>query len=368
MFDKTLESVAKVFENGHASGDGVFTRYCSEWIKSRINVENVLMTTSGSHALDMAAYLCNIEPGDEVIMPSYTFPSTANAFLGQGAKIVFIDVRPDTMNMDEELIEAAITPKTKVVVPVDYAGVPCELDKINDIAKEHSLLVVEDAAQALMSTYRGKAVGSQVDFACFSFHETKNFSMGEGGAIVINHDELVEKAEIIREKGTNRSKFFRGQVDKYSWVDWGSSYLPSELCTAYLWSQLEVAQNIIDDRLSSWHRYFDGLQDLAQKGRIVLPQIPEHCGHNGHMMFIRVSDLDERTRLIDYLKQNGIGAPYHYVPLHSSAAGEKYCRFHGEDKYTTAESERLLRLPMFYGLRPVEIDYVIEKVYEFFAD
>ena len=326
--------------------------------------EHVLLTTSGSHALDMAANLCDIEPGDEVIMPSYTFSSTANAFLGRGAKIVFIDIRPDTMNMDEKLLEQAITQRTKIVVPVHYAGVGCDMDTICAIAKEYNLFVVEDAAHAIMSKYKGKPLGSISDFGCFSFHETKNFSMGEGGAFVIHDESIMERAEIIREKGTDRSKFFRGEIDKYSWVDWGSSYLPSELNAAYLWSQLETADDIIQARVASWNMYYDMLDELGPEGKgfIELPYIPDDCEHNGHMFYIKVKDLDERTRLIAKLKEAGVTAPYHYVPLHSSRAGEKYSVFNGKDIHTTKESERLIRLPIFYGLTEEEIGYIVENI------
>jgi len=326
------------------------------------------MTSSGSHAIDMAAYLCGIEPDDEVIMPSYTFPSTANAFLGRGAKIVFVDIRPDTMNIDEKLIEQATTPKTRAIVPVHYAGIGCEMDTINAIAKEYDLLVIEDAAQAVLSKYEGKPLGSLSDFGCLSFHETKNFSMGEGGAIAVHDKEVMEKAEIIREKGTNRSKYFRGEIDKYSWVDWGSSYLPSDMNAAYLWSQLELAEEIMKDRIASWDLYYEVLCDLGpdKKGVIELPHIPENCEHNGHMFYIKAKDLDERTRLIAYLKEAGITAPYHYIPLHSSVAGKKYTVFNGEDVYTTKESERLMRLPMFYGLHGEEVVFISEKIKAFY--
>jgi dTDP-4-amino-4,6-dideoxygalactose transaminase len=302
-------------------------------------------------------------------MPSYTFSSTANAFVGRGAKVVFVDIRPDTMNLDETLIEDAITDKTKVIVPVHYAGVACEMDAINDIAKRHNLFVVEDAAQALMATYKGKPLGALSDFGCFSFHETKNFSMGEGGSLILHNENLYEKAEILREKGTNRSKFFRGQIDKYSWIEWGSSYLPSDILAAYLWSQLEVADDITDNRLRTWNLYSGLLRDLAQNGRGIIEtaDIPENCKHNAHMFWIKVKKLEERTKLIAYLREQGVIAPYHYVPLHSAPAGIKYGSFHGDDIYTTHESERLLRLPMYYGLTEDEVIYVAEKVKEFFV-
>ena len=313
----------------------------------------------------MAALLCNIQPGDEVIMPSYTFVSTADAFALRGAKCVFVDIRPDTMNIDETLIEDAITDKTKAIVPVHYAGVACEMDTIMEIANCHDLVVIEDAAQGIMSSYKGKALGSIGDYGCFSFHETKNYSMGEGGALLIRDANNVERAEIIREKGTNRSKFFRGQIDKYTWADAGSSYLPSELNAAYLWAQLEAAQKIYDDRMKSWNLYFELLSDLEKQGKIELPCIPEGCTHNAHMFYIKTKNFDERTKMLSYLKDNGINAVFHYIPLHSAPAGKKYGEFRGEDKYTTNESERLVRLPMYYGLKESEIVYISEKVHEF---
>jgi len=367
--DTSSECIADVLRSARLSGDGVFTKKCSAWMEKNLSAEHVMLTTSGSHALDMAACLCGIEPGDEVIMPSYTFSSTANAFLGRGARIVFVDIRPDTMNIDEKLIEQAVTTKTRVLVPVHYAGVGCEMDTINTIAKKHGLLVVEDAAQAIMSKYKGKPLGSLSDFGCFSFHETKNFSMGEGGALALHDEGVFEKAEIIREKGTDRSKFFRGQIDKYSWVDWGSSYLPSELNAAYLWSQLQLADEITQDRIASWNLYYDMLHVLGPEvnGLIELPFIPDECEHNGHMFYIKVKDIKERTRLIAYLKEAGITAPYHYVPLHSSKAGKKYTVFNGEDVFTTRESERLLRLPLFYGLKKEEVEYISGKIILFYS-
>jgi dTDP-4-amino-4,6-dideoxygalactose transaminase len=361
------EYLLDALRRGKYSGDGYYTKKCSAWIAGAVGSCDVLMTTSGSHALDMAARLCGVGQGDEVIMPSYTFSSTANAFVGLGAEIVFVDIRPDTMNLDEALVEAAVTPKTKAVVPVHYAGVACDMDAICEIAERHDLMVVEDAAQALMSSYKGKPCGGLSNFGCFSFHETKNFTMGEGGALVVRDKAARECAEIIREKGTDRSKFFRGEVDKYSWVDWGSSYLPSEFLCAHLWSQLEVAAEITADRLRSWNLYYDLLGDLGPQGagRMELPAIPEECAHNGHMFWIKVGGLDERTRLIDYLKNNGVNSVFHYVPLHSAPAGRKYGRFFGEDRYTTNESERLLRLPMYYGLKPEEIEYIAEVLHRF---
>ena len=314
----------------------------------------------------MAAILSEIGPGDEVIMPSYTFVSTADAFVLRGATPVFVDIRPDTMNIDENLIEDAVTEKTKAIVPVHYAGVSCEMDAIMDIAKRHNLLVIEDAAQGVMSTYKGKALGTIGDYGCYSFHETKNYSMGEGGALLIQDADKIESAEIIREKGTNRSKFFRGQIDKYTWVDAGSSYLPSELNAAYLWAQLEEAEKINEDRLLSWERYYKAFEPLMEEGRIELPVIPEGCVHNAHMFYIKAKDVGERSRLIEYMKENGVGCVFHYIPLHSAPAGKRFGRFHGEDRYTTKESERLMRLPMYYGLTKEDQDTVIEKLLEFY--
>ncbi|MGN0502894.1 MAG: dTDP-4-amino-4,6-dideoxygalactose transaminase [Ruminococcus sp.] len=347
-------------------GDGVFTKKCNTKLEEITKTKKALITTSGTSALEMAALLADIQPGDEVIMPSYTFVSTANAFVLRGAKIVFVDIRPDTMNIDENLIEAAVTEKTKAIVPVHYGGVSCEMDTICDIAKRHNLVVIEDAAQGVMSFYKGRALGSIGDFGCYSFHETKNYSMGEGGAVLINHSEDVERAEIIREKGTNRSKFFRGQVDKYTWVDIGSSYLQSELNCAYLYAQIENPDIINNDRLKSWNTYYEMLKPLADKGCIELPFIPDGCTHNAHMFYIKAKDLAERTRLIAYLKENGIGAVFHYIPLHSSPAGKQFGTFFGEDRYTTKESERLLRLPMYYGLIEENIETVVKCIFEFY--
>ena len=318
--------------NHKISGDGEFTRRCSEYLKRETGTAKVLLTSSCTHALEMAAILCDIQPGDEVIMPSYTFVSTADAFVRLGARIVFVDIRPDTMNIDERLIEQAITPKTRAIAPVHYAGVACEMDTILDIAKRYGLKVVEDAAQAAMCTYKGRPLGAIGDFGCFSFHETKNFSMGEGGAILLNDSRYIERAEIIREKGTNRSQFFRGMVDKYTWIDYGSSYLPSELNAAYLWAQLEQAEIINAARLAAWRMYYEQLECLQDK--IDLPIIPEECVHSAHMFYIKVRNLEERTALIQHLKDLGVGAVFHYVPLHSSPAGKKYGRFFGEDRYT----------------------------------
>ena len=357
-----------MIKNHKLCGDGPFTKKCSKWMEEKFKSEKVLLTTSCTHATEMAAILADIKEGDEVIAPSFTFVSSVNPFVLRGAKIVFIDINPKTMNIDENLIEAAITDKTKVIVPVHYAGVSCEMDKIMEIAKKYNLIVIEDAAQGVMSEYKGKALGTIGEYGCFSFHETKNYSMGEGGALLIRDKENIEKAEIIREKGTNRSRFFRGQVDKYTWVDMGSSYLPSELNAAYLYAQLENAQLIFDDRMNSWNRYREGLQELENKGLIELPYIPENCKHNAHMFYIKCKDLEERTKLIDFLKRNGIYAVFHYIPLHSAEAGLKYGRFHGEDKYTTKESERLVRLPLYYDLKEEEVKLVIDKVKEFYGE
>lgn len=358
--------IKQAIDSRKICGDGQFTKKCNEKFEKITGAKKVLMTTSGTSALEMAALLADIKPGDEVIMPSYTFVSTANAFVLRGATIVFVDIRPDTMNIDENLIEDAITEKTKAIVPVHYGGVACEMDTICDIAKRHNLVVVEDAAQGVMSFYKGRALGSVGDFGCYSFHETKNYSMGEGGAVLINHEKNVERAEIIREKGTNRTKFFRGQVDKYTWVDLGSSYLQSELNCAYLYAQIENPDIINDNRLKSWNTYYELLTPLKEKGCIDLPIVPEGCVHNAHMFYIKTKDLEERSKLIAFLKENGIGAVFHYIPLHSSPAGQQFGRFHGEDKYTTKESERLLRLPMYYGLEKKDIEYVVSKIKEFY--
>lgn len=363
---KEEQYIAEAIRNNKICGDGAFTKKCHEWIEKKTGTVKALLTTSGTDALEMSALLCNIKQGDEVIMPSYTFCSTADAFVLRGAKIVFVDIHPDTMNMDEGLIEDAITDKTKVIVPVHYAGVSCEMDTIMNIAKKHNLKVVEDAAQAVNAFYKGKSLGTIGDYGCYSFHETKNYSMGEGGAVLINQEQDVELAEIVREKGTNRSKFFRGQVDKYSWVEAGSSYLPSDMNAAYLWAQLERADEINNRRLACWNQYYFLLEDLAEKGYIELPYVPDTCEHNAHMFYIKTADLEERTNLIRHLNSKNIGAAFHYVPLHSSVAGKKYGQFHGEDKYTTKESDRLLRLPMFYGLTEDEVSYVAEAVKVFY--
>ena len=365
---KELEYMKEAVDRQKICGDGIFTKKCSEWLEQKTGTTKCLLTTSCTHATELAALLCEIKEGDEVIMPSYTFVSTADAFVLRGAKIVFVDIRPDTMNMDENLIEEAITDRTKAIVPVHYAGVSCEMDKIMALAKKYNLFVIEDAAQGIMSTYKGKPLGTFGDFGCFSFHETKNYSMGEGGAILIRDEEYIEPAEIIREKGTNRSKFFRGQIDKYTWVNFGSSYLPSDLNAAYLYAQLELAEEINELRLACWNRYYENLQPLATKGKITLPAVPEGCVQNGHMFYLKAKDIEERTRLIDFLKENGILSVFHYIPLHSAAAGIKFGRFHGEDRYTTKESERLTRLPMYYGLTLDQVDMISEKVKEFYGE
>ena len=345
-------------------GDGAFTKKCHAWLEEKTGTSKALLATSGTHALEMAAILCDLEPGDEVILPSYTFSSTANAFVLAGARLVFVDIRPDTMNIDETLIEAAITPKTKAICVVHYAGVSCAMDEILAIAEKHGLKVVEDAAQAVMSTYKGKACGAIADFGCYSFHETKNYSMGEGGALLIREDD--GRAEILREKGTNRSQFLLGMVDKYTWVNYGSSYLPSELNAAYLYAQLEAANEINQARLRCWDLYMQLLTPLKENGFIELPIIPEGCTHNAHMFWLKTKNLDERTALIAWLKERGIGSAFHYVPLHSAPAGLKFGRFHGEDKYTTAESDRLVRLPMYYGLTEEDIITVTKAVEDFY--
>ena len=362
---KETEYMKAAIDSHKICGDGEFTKRCNAWIEEHTGTAKALLTTSGTQALEMAALLSDIQPGDEVILPSYTFVSTANAFVLRGAKLVFVDIRPDTMNIDEKLIEDAITDKTRAIVPVHYAGVGCEMDTIMDIAKRHNLVVVEDAAQGVNAFYKGRALGSIGDYGCFSFHETKNYSMGEGGAILINRPEQIEDAEIIREKGTDRSRFFRGQVDKYTWVI-GSSFLPSDINAAYLMAQLEMADEINENRLQSWARYNEGLQDLAQEGVIELPYIPEECAHNAHMFYIKTKDMEERKALISYLKERDIAAVFHYVPLHSAPAGLRFGRFHGEDRYTTKESERLLRLPIYYNLSESNQQKVIDAVHGFY--
>ena len=364
---KEIQYINEAIASHKICGDGAFTKKCHAWLEERFQSGKMLLTTSGSSALDMAALLCDIQPGDEVILPSFTFSSTANSFAIYGAKLVFVDVRPDTMNIDETLIESAITDKTKVIVPVHYAGVACEMDTIMDIARRHGLLVVEDAAQGVMSTYKGKALGTIGDVGCYSFHETKNYSMGEGGAVSVNNPDMIERSEILREKGTNRAKFFRGQVDKYNWVDIGDSFLPSDLNAAYLYAQLEVADEINNNRLHSWNEYNEAFKPLEEQGLVSLPVVPKDCVHNAHMYYLKCRSLEERTEFINFLKERGVMAVFHYVPLHSAPAGLKFGSFHGEDKYTTADSDRLVRLPMYYGLSEEDRNTVIFAVKEFYA-
>ena len=358
--------LTQAINNHKICGDGPFTKECHAWLEKKTGAAKALLTTSCTDALEMAALLLDIKPGDEVILPSFTFCSTADAFALRGAKLVFVDIRPDTMNIDETKIEDAITEKTKAIVPVHYAGVACEMDTILDIARRHGIKVVEDAAQAVMSEYKGQALGAIGDFGCYSFHETKNYSMGEGGAILIKDPAKIEEAEILREKGTNRSVFLRGQIDKYTWVNYGSSYLPSDMNAAYLWAQLKEADKINNDRLASWQKYYDAFEELEKEGFVQRPIVPAECKHNAHMFYLKAKDLEERTALISFLKQNDILAVFHYIPLHSAPAGKKFGVFHGEDEYTTAESERLLRLPMYYGLTDEDIDKVIDTVIKFY--
>ena len=360
-----FDYMRQAVENHKICGDGPFTKKCDEWLEKRFGTPKALLTTSGSSALDMAALLCDIQPGDEVILPSFTFSSTANAFVLAGARLVFVDIRPDTMNIDEKKIEAAVTDRTKVICVVHYAGVACEMDAILDIARRYHLMVVEDAAQGVMSTYKGKALGTIGDFGCFSFHETKNYSMGEGGAILINNEKYIEKAEILREKGTNRSQFYRGQVAKYNWVDFGDSYLQSDLNAAYLWAQLEKADEINDNRLATWQAYRNALIPYADAGKIVLPTVPDGCVHNAHMFYIKFADLETRQKYISFMKENDILCVFHYVPLHSAPAGLKFGRFHGTDEHTSADSDRLVRLPLYYNIAPADLEKVIQKTKEF---
>ncbi|KAA5927247.1 MULTISPECIES: dTDP-4-amino-4,6-dideoxygalactose transaminase [Pantoea] len=363
-----IEYMQSAMNSGKLCGDGGFTRRCQQWMEQRFGSKKVLLTPSCTASLEMAALLIDLQPGDEVIMPSYTFVSTANAFVLRGARIVFVDVRPDTMNIDETLIEAAITEKTRAIVPVHYAGVACEMDTIMALAAKHKLFVIEDAAQGVMSRYKGRALGTIGHIGCFSFHETKNYTAGgEGGATLINDASLVERAEIVREKGTNRSQFFRGQVDKYTWRDMGSSFLMADLQAAYLWAQLEAAERINQQRLRIWQRYYEALQPLAAQGRISLPVIPASCEHNAHMFYIKLRDQDDRQALINWMKEAEILTVFHYIPLHSSPAGERFSQFVGEDRFTTAESERLLRLPLFYNLSDNNQSTVISSLLSFFS-
>ena len=362
-----LDYVKQAVDNKKICGDGTFTKKCHQWLEVAFKCQKALLTTSGTTALEMAAILCDLKPGDEVILPSFTFSTTATAFVLVGAKLVFVDIRPDTMNIDETKIEAAITDKTKVIVPVHYAGVACEMDAIMEIARKHKLLVVEDSAQGVMGTYKGRALGTIGDMGCYSFHETKNYSMGEGGALMINDPKYNERAEIIREKGTNRARFFRGQVDKYTWVDYGSSYLPSDMNAAYLWGELEVAAKINNNRLSTWTAYYDAFSGLASDGLIDLPTIPDACKHNAHMFYVKLKDLNQRTDFISFLRSKGVQASFHYVPLHSSPAGERFGRFSGIDEFTTRESDRLVRLPMYYGMSKEGRERVIGAVLDYFS-
>lgn len=363
---KEVEYMKQAIDNQKICGDGPFTKKCNEWIEKQTGTTKCLLTTSCTHATELAALLAKIKEGDEVILPSYTFVSTADAFVLRGATAVFVDIRSDTMNIDETLIEDAITERTKAIAPVHYAGVGCEMDTIMDIAKRHNLMVIEDAAQGIMASYKGKPLGTFGDFGCFSFHETKNFSMGEGGALLIRDAKNIEDAEILREKGTDRSKYYRGQVDKYRWQNYGSSYLPSDMNAAYLYAQLELAEEITQARMDRWNQYRELLAPLAEAGKIELPYIPEYCAHNAHMFYIKTKDMEERSRLIDFLKKKDILSVFHYVPLHSAPAGIKFGRFHGEDKYTTKESERLLRLPLFYKLTANEVEYIADQVKAFY--
>lgn len=366
VIGKERSYLSEVLENGKFCGDGIFTRKCNEWLKENTKTRKALLTTSCTHALEMSAILCDIEKGDEVIMPSYTFVSTANAFVLRGAKVAFVDIRPDTMNIDEAKIEEAITDRTKAIVPVHYAGVGCEMDTIMEIASKYDLSVVEDAAQGVMADYKGRRLGSIGTMGCYSFHETKNYHCGEGGAMLVNDERFIERAEIVREKGTDRNRFLRGEVDKYTWVDIGSSYLPSELNAAFLYAQLEAAKEVRNIRMNIWERYFQNLKELEGIGFLELPKIPTHCSHNAHIFFIKLKDIKERERMIGYLKEKSIQAVFHYIPLHSSLNGRKLCEFVGEDEYTTKESERLLRLPLYHSLSIQDVDFVCNKIKGFF--
>jgi dTDP-4-amino-4,6-dideoxygalactose transaminase len=362
-----IQYINKALENGKLSGDGPFGKQCQKWFENQLGCLHALLTPSCTAALEIAALLVDIQPGDEVIMPSYTFVSTANAFVLRGAKIKFVDIRPDTMNMDEALLAAAINEKTKAIVPVHYAGVSCDMDAIMRLANQHNILVVEDAAQGVMSKYKGDYLGTKGHLAAFSFHETKNYtSGGEGGALVINDERFIKRAEILREKGTDRSQFLRGQIDKYTWVDFGSSFLPGELQSACLWGQLELADEINDNRLATWGKYYASLSPLADKGLLTLPTIPEDCTHNAHMFYVKLNDIEQRTRFIAHLKEAGIMAVFHYIPLHSAPAGKVFGSFVGEDKYTTSESEKLVRLPLYYNMSESDLKKVIECVLGFF--
>ena len=358
--------IKDAIRNNKIAGDGLFTKKCNKWIEENIGTQKCLLTTSCTHALEMAAILLDIKEGDEIIMPSYTFVSTANAFVLRGAKIVFVDIRPDTMNIDEKMIEDAITERTRAIVVVHYAGVACEMDEIEKIAHKYNIHIIEDAAQGFLASYKGRNLGTIGTMGCFSFHETKNITMGEGGAILFKNNTFTEKAEIIREKGTNRSQYYRGQIDKYTWVDLGSSYLPSDINAAYLYAQLEEAKQITAQRLELWNGYYEILLDLERNGFIENPYIPEECKHNGHIYYIKTKDSIERDQLIDYLKCNGVQALFHYIPLHSSVAGSKFGVFHGQDKFTTRESERLLRLPIHSKMTFNEVEYCCDLIKNYY--
>lgn len=365
---KELEYIRQVISSKRTAGDGVFTKQCQAWLSQQIGCRSALMTHSCTAALEMAAILADVQPGDEVILPSYTFVSTANAFVLRGAVPVFVDIRPDTLNLDESKVEAAITDKTKVIAPVHYAGVSCEMDALSEIAERHNLLIVEDAAQAILSSYKGKPVGSLGHLSAFSFHETKNVVCGEGGALAINHPAFLERAEIIREKGTNRSKFFRGEVDKYTWVDMGSSFLPSDLLCAFLLAQLEQSDCIMQQRMDIWNYYHQAFEVLEQQGKIRRPIIPPHCEHNAHMYYLLTDDLKTRSALLARLKNCGIQATFHYVPLHSAPAGLKHGRTHGTLAVTDDISNRLARLPLGAGMTMMEAKCVAEEVLAFFLE
>lgn len=365
---KELKLIKDAIRKGKISGDGYYTKKCHQWFEQRFGVKKALLTTSGTHALEMAAILADIQPGDEVIMPSYTFVSTANAFVLRGARIVFVDIHPDTMNIDERLVESAITDRTKAVVVVHYAGVSCDMEALRQISDRHRLILIEDAAQGVMSRYKGRYLGTIADIGCYSFHETKNYICGEGGAVLLNDAKYIERAEIIREKGTNRSKFLKGQVDKYTWVDIGSSYLPSDMNAAYLYAQLNLCEKILGRRMKIWDSYYAGLKPLRDAGRISLPVVPEFAQQNGHMFYVKCADMDTRDALIEYLKKNGVLSVFHYVPLHSSPAGLKYGRFHGEDVYTTAESQKLLRLPLWYDMKLGQVRKIVRLIGNFFNE
>jgi dTDP-4-amino-4,6-dideoxygalactose transaminase len=365
MTGKELWYISQAHHAGQLAGDGMFTKKCHRWLEQRLQSDRALLTHSCTAALEMSALLADVKTGDEVIMPSYTFVSTANAFVLRGAVPVFVDIRSDTLNLDESLVEGAITEKTRAIVPVHYAGVGCEMDTLLEIAKRYNLLVIEDAAQGLMSAYRGKPLGTFGDLGCFSFHETKNVISGEGGALIINNPQFAERAEVIREKGTNRSQFFRGQVDKYTWVDCGSSYLPGEIIAAFLYAQLEEAEKITKMRLERWNTYHELLLPLEQQGKLRRPIIPNHCQHNAHMYYILVNDLKTRSDLILYLKEKGIQSVFHYVPLHSSTAGLKFGRVYGSMENTNTLSDRLVRLPLFPSLESNQISTIVEAIFSF---